>query len=230
MAGRCNMNYTKEEAIRIVVHCAEKYRQELERKSLLFLCVDKHMAVSVYEFCFFGYNYQHLTGLKVKRNQKLETDEEKTETSEKEITAIPFYEKCLEHKISPDDFEFAEDGTTMLKLDILPSLITKNLSASMIGDYNSNKPKLYTEKLAGGVKACMGFVSDSASGFYVPNTVLKEDIRDNVNNWLRIIAIFRKPVADKKYAEITYLAKKTDWARVCVPDRFGYLKGILPKE
>lgn len=156
-------------------------------------------------------------------------DAKKTDISTKEITAIPFYEKCLDHKLSPDDFEFAEDGTTMLKLEILPSLITKNLSASMIGDYNSNKPKLYTEKLAGGVKACMGFVSDTASGFYVPNTVLKEDIRDNVSNWLRIIAIFRKPVAYKKYTEITYMAKKTDWTRVRVPDFYRYLLDILPE-
>ena len=222
------MKYSKEKAIRIVVQCAEQYQKELEQRSLLFLCADKHLSVSSYEFSFFGYNYQHLTGLKVKGLKTEIGEEAEGVTTEKELSAIPFYEKCLEHKLSPDDFEFAEDGTTMLKLEILSGVITKNLSASMIGDYNSGKPKLYTERLAGGVKACMGFVKDEASGFYVPNTVLKEDIRDNVSSWLRVIAIFRKPIADETYKEITYLGKKIDWTKLRLPDHISYLRDMLP--
>ena len=221
------MKYSKEDAIKIVVQCAEKYQQELEQRSLLFLCVDKHMTVSSYEFSFFGYNYQHLTGLKTKGHLNEASEGEDETKTEKEISAIPFYEKCLDHKLSPDDFEFAEDGTTTLKLEVLSGLITKNLSASMIGDYNSSKPKLYTERLAGGVKACMGFVKDDASGFYVPNTVLKEDIRDNVSSWLRVIAIFRKPIADKAYEEITYLGKKIDWGKLHFPADISYLRDLL---
>ena len=54
----------------------------------------------------------------------------------------------------------------MLKLDILPYVMNKSLSAGMIGDYNSANPKLYTEKLIGSVKACVEFVSSNQR--YVP--------------------------------------------------------------
>lgn len=55
----------------------------------------------------------------------------------------------------------------------------KNLSADTIGDYATLSPKLYTDKLAGSTKACMGFIKTSNSSRYVPNTILKEDTRDN---------------------------------------------------
>ncbi len=46
----------------------------------------------------------------------------------------------------------------------------------MVGDFNGCNPKLYTEKLAGGVKACLGFIKTYRAE-YVPNTVLNTDIR-----------------------------------------------------
>jgi len=57
--------YTKEEAIRIVVSCAEKYRAELLDRSLLFICVDKQRSITAVETAFFDRNYLHLTGLKL---------------------------------------------------------------------------------------------------------------------------------------------------------------------
>lgn len=50
-----------------------------------------------------------------------------------------------------DDFELSSDGTTQLKLQVLPSLIKSNLSANMIGNPDENRPKLYTEKLIGNI-------------------------------------------------------------------------------
>lgn len=46
----------------------------------------------------------------------------------------------------------------------------------MVGDFNGCNPKLYTEKLAGGVKACLGFIKTHRAE-YVPNTALNTDIR-----------------------------------------------------
>ena len=59
--------YAKEEAISIVVQCAEKYHTELEGKTLLFICTDKHKRTVPIEFSFYGNNYMHLTGLKPSR-------------------------------------------------------------------------------------------------------------------------------------------------------------------
>ena len=58
--------YTKEEAISIVASCAEKYRDELAGRSLLFICMDKHKRTSCIEFTFDASNYLHLIGLKLK--------------------------------------------------------------------------------------------------------------------------------------------------------------------
>lgn len=209
--------YTKEQAIRVVVACAEEYQKNLVNKNLLFLCMDKHKRVHAIEFSFDASNFLHLTGLKVKQIRYKEKHEDDA------ISAIDFYEKCLAQRLRTSDFEFAKDGTTPLKLDVLPRLISKNLSATMIGDYNSRNPKLVTDKLAGGTAACMGFVPTGPSERYVPNTVLKIDIRAYIRNQMRVIAVYRKPMNVSQYEEITYAAKKIDWDVIEFPDQYTYL-------
>ncbi len=155
------MARTKAEAIKTVVKCAERFEAELNKKNLLLICTDKHRRVSSIELTFHSWNYLHLTGLK----------------SNAALTTQQFYERCLAHRLSPNDFEFSEDGTSKLKLDILPHVICKNLMANSIGDFNGKSPRLFPEKLAGGQKACIGFNIDGNSDEYVPNTLLKGDIR-----------------------------------------------------
>lgn len=55
---------------------------------------------------------------------------------------------------------------------------------------------------------------------YLPNTLLKGDIRQLTNNNLRIIATFRKDLQDIEYQEITYLAKKVEWSNLIFPDQY----------
>lgn len=213
------MGYTKEQAITIVSTCAKSYQENLVDRSLLFVCMDKHKRISCVEFTFDVSNFLHLTGLKLKNAIDSNGKEYK-------LSATDFYHKCLNKKLSVREFDFAPDGTTSLKLDVLPLVINKNLSAGMIGDYNSMNPRLYTEKLVGGVKACVGFVLTAPSGRYVPNTVLKVDIRDYVTNTARVIAVFRKIKADELYAELTYKAKNVDWSSVQYPKEFAYLPSL----
>ncbi len=218
------MSYNKEDAVRIVVSCAEKYRDELENRMLLFACMNKHKHVSCVEFSFFDYNFLHLTGLKTTKKFMAESKEQlgRNKVTEK-ISAERFYRKCLDHRLMTSDFEFSDSGTTPMKLEVLPSVICKNLSANMVGDFNSPHPKLYTEKVAGGVNAYMGFVKDAASHMYVPNTVVKEDIRKNVFNYARVITTYRKNITDNRYSEIVYAAKGIDWSKVKFPDGYTYL-------
>lgn len=199
----------------MVTCCAEKYRDELAGRSLLFICMDKHKQISSLEVTFHGWNFMHLTGLK--------TGGKSLEGREGKIAAADFYNRCLARKLSPRDFEFSEDGTTHMKLDVLSTVLNRNLSAKMIGAYNSSKPRLYTEKLAGGTAACMGFVRDNITGMFVPNTVLKEDIRNHVTAPVRVIAVYRKKATDEKYAELTYQAKKADWANIKYPEIYSYI-------
>ncbi len=203
--------YTKEEAIRVVVSCAEKYRAELLDRSLLFICVDKQRSITAVETAFFDRNYLHLTGLKLHK--------------EPPISAADFFRRCAANRLSPSDFAFSEDGTTHLKLEVLPRVLNKNLSARMLGDSDSIRPKLYTEKLVGGTKACVGFVTDSLSGAYVPNTVLNEDVRDNVGGCLQILAAYRKRLDEPRYGELTYRTKnkRVDWDKVVYPAPYEYI-------
>lgn len=208
--------YTKKQAISVIVSCAKKYHDELENRSLLLVCQDKHKNIKYQEVSFYKRNFMHLTGVKVKKGK-----------ADDEITASNFYEKCLSHSLSPSDFEVAPDGTTFMKLDVLPTLITKNISAQMIGDYNSPKPKLYTEKLAGNVKACMGFRTDDVTGNYIPDTVLNEDIRSHIVNPARVIAVFRTAPSENDFIEITYIAKGIDLAAIIFPEPYQYLKDLI---
>lgn len=212
--------YTKEEAVAVAVKCAEQYHSELDGKNLLFICCNKHKEIFPIELSFYGNNYMHLTGLKPKKIVDGESE------VAHDLFANDFYQKCLDHKLSPTDFDFSDDGTTHMKLAVLPGIICKNLHASIIGDYNSSKPRLYTEKIVGGIHACMGFIFDSEMSEYVPNTVIKEDIRDLTANEVRVIAVYRKPACAKQYEEITYKAKKVDWVSIKYPEEYQYLMAL----
>lgn len=206
------MTLRKKDALSIVFSCAAEYQKNLAGRNLLFVCMDKHRKTYCLEVTFDAGNFLHMTGLR-------------TEASG--ISARQFYHKCLDHRLSEQDFEFSKDGTTPLKMLVLPKLVQKNLSANMAGNYNSSQPRLYTEKIAGGVKACIGFVRDKGCGRYVPNTVLEGDIRDRVQQADRIILTYRKMRKDAAYSEIVYSAKKIDWTQIELPEEYRYLP--LPK-
>lgn len=209
--------FTKAEAIKIITSCAEKYSNELLDKSLLFVCQDQHKRISCIEFFFYDRNFLHLTGVKLKKRARREN---KCDAAQ---NATDFFENCLSHTVSPNDFDFSDDGTTSLKLAILPQLVSKDLSAKVVGNFCSLRPKLYTEKLAGGTKGCMGFCVDVLTHNYVPNTVLNEDVRNNVNEWARVIAVYRKEISESEYIEPTYFAKKVDWDSIDFPTQYAYL-------
>ena len=199
------MAISPKEALSIIFKAAESYQKNLIDQSLLFLCLDKHKKTYCIEVTFDASNFKHLTGVQTK------------------LSALHFYEMCLDHRLSTNDFSFAEDGTTIWKMEVLPRLISKNLSANMIGEYNGSMPILFTERIAGGTSACMGFVRSDENGRYIPNTILKGDVRTLVYKADRIIATYRKKRLESQYKEIVYAAKKVDWEKIVLPCDFQYL-------
>ena len=177
------MRLTKSEAVKVAAECARRYEKELNERSLLIICANSEMTVECLEFFFHSWNYQRLTGLKLRENER------------RGISSQQFYQRCLSGRLSINQIELSEDGTSELKLDVLPYLICKNLSAKMLGDFNHQAPRLVTEKLLGGQRACIGFVTDSSSGQFVPNTVLNLDIRDVIQNNRRVLAVFRNSLS-----------------------------------
>ena len=199
-------HHTKEEALKIVQKCAEKYQEQLLDRSILFVFVDKHNRTSTLEVHFMKRNFLHLTGFEVD-----------TAT----ISATRFFDLCIDKRLSVHDFELSKDCTTDLKLLVLPNLMTKNLSANSVGDFNGTGIKLYTEKIAGGVKGCMGFRLDDDTGLMLPNTVLNMDIRDCTKSpQSRIIATYRKCSTDSVYTEIVYSAKGVNFDTILFPENY----------
>ncbi len=210
------MSSGKSEALAIIFNCAEKYEKNLKNKNLLFVCMDRNKKLSYMEVEFNASNFLHLTGVKL-------TDEFKNDFKGVERFAKVFYKKCLVKRLRIKDFDFSDDGTTQLKLTVLPMLMEENLSANSIGDYDVFKPRLYTEKTAGNIKGCMGFVFDENAKKLIPNTILNEDIRNISSNQKRIILTYQKNKGKKEYSKIIYKAKKIDWSSICFSKEYEYL-------
>ena len=202
----------KNEALGILFSCAELYKQNLANKNVLFICVDKNNKIHMMETVFLPTAFLHLTGVKFEQGR--------------ELSAREFFKKCLNKRLSVDEFEMSRDGTTEQKLRVLPMLFRKNLSATMMGDFCEKRLVLVTEKLVGGVNGCLGFVCSSNSRFYVPNTSLNIDIRNSISNQKRIISIYTKPKAETLYSECVYKAKNIDFTEITLPEEYQYLIGL----
>lgn len=198
----------KRQVLRTVFACVKKYDEMLCNRNLLFVCTDKYKRISCIEVSFDKSKFQHLTGCN---------------TDKSEISALDFYERCMDQRLSVDDFELEQDGTAQMKMNVLPLMMTKNLSANSIGDYIGGRPKLITDKLAGGVKGCMGFLATGKKGRLVPNTLLEEDIRKLTKDALRIIITYRKFMTDAEYSEIVHVAKRVEWEKIIFPEEYSYL-------
>ena len=92
-----------------------------------------------------------------------------------------------------------------MKLEILNNLIALDKKTKMLGTFNHCKEKLYTESIIGNINWCLGFVKEK--GYYVPNSLFKEDIRSMVIIPHRVVCIMTKNIKEGTYKEIRYLAK-----------------------
>lgn len=193
--------FTKEQAVRRVFSCADEYKSNLVNRNLLFMYIKGHK-ISALEVTFRAYHFMHLTGLKTKSK----------------IPAADFFKRCIKRRLSPNDIYFDDNGTTQMKLEVLPILMNKDLSANMICDYDGLKLRLKTDKLVGGKNGCVGF-SLTETGEYIPKTLLSLDIRKDINSYHRIIATYRKNITDSIYTEIVHSAKDIDWDKITHPDK-----------
>ena len=182
----------KVEALKIVLNCAIQFENNLKNKNVLFL-YEKDRKIYYIETAFFSRNFLHLTGLRIANKYT--------------ISATEFYSMCLRKKLSIEHFELSTDGTTRQKLQVLPQVMNIHRNAKMIGYYNGKHPRLSTDIITGTIFSCLGFKEDKK--FYVPNTVLKEDIRDVcICPIYKVIGIFTKRVRDERYNRISYMNKR----------------------
>lgn len=183
---------TKENALKIVLENAKLYQKNLENKNLLIFYQDKNSVIHKLEITFLARNFLHFTGLKLNTNIK---------------SSKHFYTLCLNNKISLSDFEFSSKGTTPLKLQILHQVMQISKTAKMIGDYDNSKILLCTDKIIGNNSVCIGMIKQKNS-YYIPNTVLKENIKTITSVQYKIIGIFEKHIRENKYVKQTYRNKR----------------------
>ncbi len=200
------MKLTKKQVISIISDCAKKYDKNLCGYQLLFVLKDKNKNISTFVADFKRNNFLHLTGVKLSRK----------------ISAKDFYRMCLHNKLSEDDFCLADDGTTQLKLEVLPKLMNKDLSARMVADFDGSNPKLFTDKLVGSIKGCVGFVKVGKEQYF-PNTILNVDIRTIAKNSCQIIASYRRKSEKEKWQNV-YKTKNVDWNMIKLPIGLDFLE------
>ena len=177
------------EALRIIHNSAIAYRNNLLNKNIMFVALKDDVS-QVFETKFLPSNFKHLTGIITNLNSSR------------------FFEAAFSNKLKASDINFARDGTTQKKLDILYSLMYIHKTAKMAGDFESSHKVLLSDKIAGTTTAIMGFIKDD--NYFVPNTVIKDDVRKIARKpTLVIIAIFIKPDKQPLYNEISFLRKDT---------------------
>ena len=180
---------TFEEAKEILRIAAQAYKNNYINKNVLFVAMSDE-SVSLYEVSFFAKNFMHLTG------------------NTKPMSSKHFFNLAKSGSLKKDDFAFAKDGTTDMKLDVLLPLMNIVYNAQMIGDYNNLHEWVVTDKMVGTVTIAMGFKKDEEADCNVPCTALKTDVRTvSLKPVLPIKAILRKDRGEKLYNEVTRYAK-----------------------
>lgn len=142
---------------------------------------DSRTSYYILEAIFEARHYLHFTGCKLTPP----------------VPAEIFLKSCLSKRLSYSSFVVLPE--TLLKLQVLESLMNIPHSATMIGDSIGSGDFLYTEKLAGSVRGCMGFVLGDNAPYYSPNTVLQADIRDLAVKPHKILAVYQKAAYSPLY-------------------------------
>jgi len=84
-------------------------------------------------------------------------------------------------------------------------------NVTMIGDFTDRGPKLFTEKAAGNVCGCIGFVKDRNTRMNVPNTLLKKDIREvTASPVQKVYAVLSKSYTAERYSVLEKVDKGID--------------------
>ena len=196
-----NKEYQKNEIIKRICESAIRYKENLLNKNVIFIFENKKSQnIDFIEAAFYDTYYLHLTGMKYYKN------------------ARTFFRDCLNNKISPHNIKMRKAPFTQLKLQVLENAMAINKSAKRIGNFNNNKVNITIEKVIGNTYYCIGFSNlDSKNKklkYYYPKTLLQENLKNNIIDDNKIIAILSKNKNQKLYNKITSLSKETTLVRL----------------
>ena len=191
----------KKQAIKIITEAVKIYDDIHCNRNLLIIFGDPNNP-SYIETKAEDKNFFHLTGVKLNYNHIL------NDISDKNSNVLSvFYSKAKHNRLSSDDFDF-KDGSTAQKLQVLVKTLKISRNAKMFGDYSKGRINLKTDKIAGNISSFLGFMK--AGRYYVPNTVMADDIRKNSGKTQRVLAVLSKKISDSHYCAVISVAKGID--------------------
>ena len=182
------MALPKNKIIKIVVDAAKKYEDILNNR--VFLIVYKvGNTLEFRELKFDQRNFKHLTGV------------------DSALSPKQFYQAALKGKLALNDVREKSDGTTALKLQILPQLHQLISMPTMIGEFESLRIHLQADKALGTtIKVSLALGDDK--GISVPKSLLKEDIRRLTCQPYPVMRVYCRKNKEEKYSMITYNSHK----------------------
>lgn len=186
----------EKEIMKKLKESAKLYKENLQNKNLLIM-YEKDNKIEYIEILFLTRNFMHLTGVRSTEIKK----------------ANQFYQACLTNKLNIKTLKMKEDGTTQLKMDIISNMIKMEEPWKIIGVYNGAKEKLKTDILLGKGDICLGVIKE-VSNYYIPNTLLKEDIRKITKENNVIVGIFKKEKQEEIYQKVTNINKNIEIERI----------------
>ena len=180
----------KNDVLKIVIDAAKLYKKNLCYHDILFVYKNRD-EYNYMEATFKPENFLHITGLDYLSQSQ---------------SAKEFFSKCYKHRLRISEFEIKNSSYYYYKFDIMVSLMNIYKNAKMIGVYDYNRLNLKVDKLTGGIYGFMGFRLIN-NNKYCPVTIIKDDIRQNINHYDTIVAILKKHYKDFYYTNVTYCKK-----------------------
>jgi hypothetical protein len=119
------------------------------------------------------------------------------------LSAPDFYERCIDGKLSEKDFTIKTDGSTIQKSHVSTELMSIHKRSTMYGESGL----LYTEKLLGNIRGCIGHKKSKNHRFHYPNTLLETDIRNKSAAHYPVLAVYQKLITEPLYNIICYKSK-----------------------
>ena len=94
------------------------------------------------------------------------------------------------------------------KLSILDMVAKINQFSKITTSYNGGRPQLKCSRLVGNTNYAIAL--QKTGSYYVPSSLLKEDIRNFGKDQSQVLAIWVKEKTEEKYQQVYYQAKGID--------------------
>lgn len=196
----------KTKAISILRKAAELYEQFYCNKKLLIVH-DNILNPRAIEVSGTPAGFLHLTGVIVNKDHLLR------DVSSKDTNyRIVFFEKCLNNKLTINDFDFDSKGECRQKLKVILNTLNPKNNANMLGDYNGQRLYFKADKLMGSESSYLGLFLDK-KGYYAVSSVINGDIRNDLEHigaspkTSKFFMILSKSFSDKCYNKIISISK-----------------------